>query len=162
LARGGPDRRSLDALKSYADIRAAQQLQEDRRTTRLLVQARLLARQTSAAIALLTGVPVPVVDTYEMLFFNVRGHLHAPHWIHLHAIGPKWRPGTAIPDAGAVLKSFAFHGGPLVLNAVLPYLIGGKDLFEPPLDLTTEQGRKEQAVRLAAAAELLPRGVGTD
>jgi hypothetical protein len=43
-----------------------------------------------------------------------------------------------------------------VLEAVLLYLTGGKDLFDPPLDLSTQEGRREQAVRLAVAAHLLP------
>src|SRR5262249_53683549 len=48
------------------------------------------------------------------------------------------------------------------LDAVLPYLIGGQDLFDPPLDLTTAEGRTEQAVRLAVAAQMLPRDAATD
>src|SRR5262245_13994018 len=71
LARCGQDRRSRDALKRQADIGAAQRLRADNGSTRLLVEARLLAQQTSVGIALLTGVPSPVIDTYESLFFNI-------------------------------------------------------------------------------------------
>jgi hypothetical protein len=50
----------------------------------------------------------------------------------------------------------------MVLEAVQPYLCGGKDLFDPPLDLATPEGRREQTVRLAVAAQLLPAGAATD
>ena len=42
------------------------------------------------------------------------------------------------------------------------YLIGGRSLFDPPLDLSTVEGRREQAVRLAVAIEVLPRDPATD
>jgi hypothetical protein len=103
-----------------------------------------------------------VLDAFEALFFNVRGHLDALDWILRHAIGHKVAPGIAIPDSGVVLKSFAYHGGARVLDAVLPYLMRGQDLFNPPLDLSTVEGRREQAVRLAVAAHLLPWDSATD
>jgi hypothetical protein len=162
LARSRLGRPGAAVLRNFADLHAARQLHESDAPTKVVIQARLLARQTSLAIALLTGVPVPVLDAYESLFFNVQGHLGARDWILAHAIGPRVRPGTMLPDAGAVLKSFAYHGGPLVLDAVLPYLIGGKDLFNPPVDLSTVEGRAEQAVRLAVAAHMLPRDAATE
>jgi hypothetical protein len=48
------------------------------------------------------------------------------------------------------------------LEAVLPYLCCGKDLFDPPLDLATPEGRREQAVRLAVADQLLPQDESKD
>jgi hypothetical protein len=48
------------------------------------------------------------------------------------------------------------------LDAVLPYLVGGKDLWEPPPDLATPAVRAEQVTRLAVATALLPRDAATD
>ena len=62
--------------------------------------------------------------------------------------------------AGALLKRFAYFGGVIVLESVLPYLLGGKDLFEP-LDLSTAEGRREQVIRLAVAVQLLPDDAAT-
>jgi hypothetical protein len=162
LTRSRSGRPGARIRKHYSDIHAARQLHESAAPTKLLVQARLLARQSSLEIAVLTGVSFPVLETYEQLLFNIRNHLGARDWICLNAIGPTVRPGTALPDAEAVLKSFAYYGGPLVLEAVLPYLVGGKNLFDPPLDLSTAEGRREQAVRLAVAAQLLPRDASTE
>src|SRR5262249_16105556 len=83
-------------------------------------------------------------------------------WIRLHCIGPLASALTGVPDAAALLKAFGYHGGAVVLDAVLPYLIGGKEFFDPPVDLSTVEGRQEQAVRLAVAAHMLPRNTATD
>jgi hypothetical protein len=72
-------------------------------------------------------------------------------------VGPK-----AVPDIAGTVKAFAYFAGPHVLDAVCPYLIGGKDLYEPPCDLSTQQGRSEQAIRFAVAVQMLPRDAATD
>src|SRR5262249_59333206 len=111
-------------------IWGASRRQQDGAQTRLLVEARLLAGPRSPEIASLTGVPAEVVDAYESGFFAVRDGLDAPDGIRLRAIGPEVHPGTAIPDRGALLKAFAFYGGSLALNALVPYLVRGQDLFD--------------------------------
>jgi len=45
---------------------------------------------------------------------------------------------------------------------VTPYVLGIKDPFEQVLDLTTLSGRREQSIRLAVAALLLPQGPEND
>jgi hypothetical protein len=127
-----------------------------------MIQARLLARQPVDEVARRTGVPVAVVNAYQGLFFDVVDCLDARDWVLVRAIGMGTWSGKAFPDHGALLKCFAYFGGPLVLEAVLPYLVGGKDLFDPPLDLSTEGGRREQVVRLAVAVHLLPKDATTD
>jgi hypothetical protein len=151
-----------EAIRHYPDVHAARRLHEGGGPIPLMVQARLLARQSIAEVARFTGTPAEVVSTYEGLFFNVVGCLDAQDWVLVHAIGRGASAGTADPDTGVVLKSFAYFGGLIVLEAVLPYLVGGKDLFDPPLDLSTREGRTEQAIRLAVAAQMLPRGAATD
>jgi hypothetical protein len=162
LARSRSGRRGTAILEGYADVHAARQIDEADSPAKLIIQARLLARQTPPEIALLTGVPVQVVNAFEALFFQCRDRFSARDWIRLHCIGPLASALTGVPDAAAVLKMFAYYCGAVVLDAVLPFLAGGKDLFDAPLDLTTPEGRQEQAVRLAIALHLLPRVAAAD
>ena len=119
------------------------------------MQARLLARRTFDQIALVSGLTAGTIESYEGLFFNVRDRLDARDWIVARAIGTTTSEDSTL-DRGALLKSFAYFGGPDVLRSVAPYVLGEQDPFGPPLDLTTPQGRSEQVARLAVAIHLLP------
>jgi hypothetical protein len=148
-------------VKRYPEVCEAHRLFEAGGTTRLLVEARLLARQTPDEVARLTGVPAGVIRTFEALHFNVLDRLDARDWVTTHAVGwGRYDPARG-RDAAAVLRAFAYHGGPLALEAVLPYLAGGKDCLGVNPDLATPEGRREQAVRLAVAAHLLPEDAAT-
>jgi hypothetical protein len=149
------------AAKIDSELGAAHRLYEHSAPTGLLVEARLLMGEDSAQIARLTGIPAPVVDAYEAVFFNCRDRLHAADWVVCCALGTPPSAASIGPDKGAALKRFAFFGGPLVLDAVQPYLLGGEDLFDPPLDLSTIEGRREQIIRLAVAVHLLPNDAAT-
>ncbi len=155
LRRGLRPSSKADLLRRSSDIHAAQQLHEEGGTARLVIQARVLAGQSSDEIAKLTCLTPSVIDTYEALFFHCREFLGFRDWIAFSAIGNAFRDGSK-PDPGVVLKSFAYRGGPMVLEAVLPYLAGGKSLWDAPPDLSTPEGRREQSTRLAVAAEMLP------
>jgi hypothetical protein len=150
--RDGP---SPSFLRRFGDLYSAHRLRVEEAPKSLLVEAWLLARQPSAAIAGLTGVQPAIVDAFEALLFHCRDRIDARDWVVSQLIGPA---GTA----AATLKSFAYFGGPHVLPLVLPYLVGGRALFASRLDLTTHEGRREQAVRLAIAAMMLPRDRRTD
>src|SRR5262249_27551618 len=152
----GREGRGLAAVaeRRHPDVAAARRLQDAGGAARLLVQARLLARQATPQIARLTGVAACVIEAYEAFFFHCHDRIAARHWAHATRIGPAGR--SAPPAPAAVLSSFAYYGGPVVLAAVLPYRVGGRDLFDPPADLATPEGRFEQSVRLAVAAQLLP------
>jgi hypothetical protein len=120
------------------------------------VQARLLARQSFEDIAQRTIVPAEVIEAFEALFFNVRDRLDARDWITAQAIG-WWRfdPATG-RDAATVLRGFAYHGGPVVLDAVAPYLLG---TATPVLDVanhSTDQERLEGSIRRAVAVAMMP------
>jgi hypothetical protein len=157
-----PHRRALNrAAKCDPDLTAAHQLYERSGPTGLLVEARLLMGQDSAEIERQTAVPNSVVDVYEAVFFNCRDRLHARDWVVCCALDTPPSAAWVGPDKAAVLKRFAFFGGPLIFEAVRPYLLDGKDLFEPPLDLATPEGRCEQIIRLAVAVHLLPNDAAT-
>jgi hypothetical protein len=152
---------SARVVKRYPEIYEAHRLHEDGGTTRMLVEARLLARQPPDEIARLTGVAGAVIDAYEALHFNIADRLDARDWVLTQAVGRRRSAEGAAPDRGVVLKSFAYFGGPLALEAVLPYLAGGKDCLGVNPDLATPEGRREQAVRLAVAAHRLPEDAAT-
>src|SRR5262245_44912699 len=125
--------------KLYADIHAAHRLFERGGQARVVVEARILARQTPGEVAWLTALPVEVVRAYEALFFDCRPFLGARDWVFLHAIRGHEYADASVPDPGAVLKAFAFAGGPLVLEAVMPHLLLGQDSLGPPPDLSTPE-----------------------
>jgi hypothetical protein len=157
-----PHRRALNrAAERDPDLAAAHQLYERSGRTGLLLEARLLMGQDSVEIERHTAVPTAIVDVYEAVFFNCRDRLHARDWVVCNALGTPPSAGSIGQDKGAVLKRFAFFGGPLVLDAVQPYLLDGKDLFDPLLDLSTIEGRREQVIRLAVAVHLLPDDAAT-
>jgi hypothetical protein len=158
--RHRPRERTL--AKHHPEIWQAYHLWVSGGKTRLMVEARILARQLSATIEAMTDVPAPVIDIFQALFFHVREHINARDWILMHAIGLKTLRGSVVPTAEFVLKTLAYHGGPVVLEKVAPYLLDGRDLFEPSLDLSTPEGRTEQKVRLAIATLMLPHDSVTD
>ena len=152
-------RRPRSAARLFPDVQAAHAVYDEGGPTRLLLEAQLLARQTSSAIGELMNLPAEVVDSYESFFFQCREHLAAHDWVLSQAVD-RPTPGFANQVRGITLRAFAFHGGPRVLAAVSPYLLTNRDLFDPPLDLSTPAGRQEQGVRLAIATQMLPRTSG--
>jgi len=142
-------------IKEQWDIHAAYRLHKGSGPIHLILEARLLAGQSSSEIAKLMGERTEVVYAFESLFFNCRDRLQARDWVQVVAIN-KRSDGQPETQTAALFKSFAFYGGPIVLEAVLPYLVGDKDPFEPVLDLSTPNGRHEQVIRLAVATHMLP------
>jgi hypothetical protein len=146
LRAGAPARGRRPA--SFADVAIARLLHEHGGLTRLAVQARLLAGQDLEAIAACTGLPPATVAMYEALFFNVLDRLRAAAWVVGVAIGHG--RGSA-PDPEAVLKAFAYGGGPLILGQVWPYLAGpdaARAFRLRPRDLTDLLARRSVALAL--------------
>jgi hypothetical protein len=102
-----------------------------------------------------------VVATYEALFFNVSDRLGARDWITTWAIGWWAFDPAKGRDVATVLKGFAYHGGPIVLEAVLPYLLGGRMQAQPAADPTTPERRLDGSIRLAIDLEMLPWGAAS-
>jgi hypothetical protein len=85
------------------------------------IEARLLARQTDAAIADQCGLSAAAVGTYHDLFFNVRDYLHAEIYIYGVAIGLKTFSGLNENDVDILLKKFGYAHGRLMVDAALRY-----------------------------------------
>jgi hypothetical protein len=139
--------------RDFADVAVARLLHEHGGLTRLAVQARLLAGQDLEAVSACTGLPPATVAVYEALFFNVLDRLRAIDWVTCTAIGPGRGPA---PDPEAVLKAFAYGGGPLILGQVWPYLAGpeaARAFLLPPRDLTDLRARRSVALALLPAGD---------
>jgi hypothetical protein len=143
--------------RDYADVAVARLLHEHGGLTRLAVQARLLAGQDLGAIAACTGLPAPTVAMYEALCFNIldrlQDRLQARDWVACVAIGPALGD---TPNPEAVLKAFAYGGGPLILAQVWPYLAGpdaARAFWLPPRDLSDLRARRSVALALLPAGD---------
>jgi hypothetical protein len=92
----------------------------------------------------------------------VSDRLHARDWVTCYAVG-WWQFDPAKGrDAATVLRAYAFHGGPRLLDAVLPHLLGDQRLVTPACDRATPEGRLDRSIRLGLDVEMLPWGAQTD
>jgi hypothetical protein len=154
--RGEADRRRLACR--MPNVGGAVAIYEGEPTTRLVVEARLLAGEPVEAVARRCGVPVEAVEVYEQLFFDVTDRLTSSSYILFHAIGPATYEGFDGDDSGAVLKWFAFMGGPRVLD----FLLGKRDTTCEILPTEDHAIPPDEAVRsarlrrIALAAKALP------
>lgn len=164
FARCAESRLPRSFLTQYRDLNAASRIEDAGGVTEILLQARLIAGQSTEEITQSTGIPPNVVDAYEKTFFHCRDRLCARDWVSIRAIG-NYDFEDAAAGAAVIFKRFAYFGGPLALEAVLPVLpdlLAGRDLFEKPLDLTTPSGQRDHGVRLAIASQMLPYGPAID
>jgi hypothetical protein len=152
-----PGERGLDELaRRHPEVHAARTLHDraDRLTTE--VQGRLLARQPFEAIEQATGVRAEALRSYEALFFNVTDRLDVRDWVTAIAIGWRKFDPRKGRDRATVLKGYAFHGGPHLLDAVLPYLLGTRMDEEPAADPASPGGRRDRAIRLCVELDTMP------
>ncbi len=147
-------------LTGDTELHQARSLFEEGGATKLQLEARVLAKQDVSEIALHTSLPTAVVKVYESVFFECRDKLDARDWVATQVIHAGAYPGVP-PRAAVALKAFAYYSGSLVLEAVIPYIVGGQDPFEPVCDVSSPEGRKEQSLRLAVAVHLLPDDLAT-
>ncbi|QEL16865.1 hypothetical protein [Limnoglobus roseus] len=81
---------------------------------RLILQARLLAREADEQIGPRLGLPAVVVGFVEKLFFNCRDRLDCPAFVRNSLLGAPLRP-----TAESVLKSVAYFNGPDALDEAI-------------------------------------------
>jgi hypothetical protein len=83
------------------------------------LQARLLSGDTIPVIAEKMSLPANVVRAYHAIFFHVQDRLNWKSWISRMAIGHRIPPGLQPSSCQMILRSYAYWGGPLVLDEVL-------------------------------------------
>ena len=123
--------------KRMPDLHLAHRLQTLADRKKWIIQARILARQTSDEISQLVSINPEIIDLYTCLFFDVGDRLDARMYIQNSAIGfvgwlhPAWNP------TGVLLRQFGYHGGPLVLDLVTPVILGTPATAKPDAEATT-------------------------
>jgi hypothetical protein len=83
---------------------------------RYVLEARMLAGQTSAAIARLVGLEEPVVDYYGRIFFDVADRLRNRDYIMTCVLGPAVTAGMSDRDFDLLWKLYGYLYGPVVLD----------------------------------------------
>jgi hypothetical protein len=115
--------------------------------TALIMQSRLLARQTPEQVAEAMRCSVDTVEWYERLFFNISDRLDARDWITQHVLLPAamrsinhnqasddddygilpFKDSTvARPFLDGTLKMFAYFGGTFVVDVLISGFEAGK------------------------------------
>jgi hypothetical protein len=125
------------------------------------LEARILAGQSSAAIAARCCLPVAVLDAYHHTFFSVREHLTARDWVMCRVLGPQLRSALTASNAELVLKYYGFIGGAVLVDDLLAY-------FSHPVTMPTslieldEQALADLRHHLGIKAALLVRSLRVD
>lgn len=111
------------ALPSILDrdmaFTAARAIYESDTLQRAGLEARLLADEPRAMIAVRTGIPIEVVDEFEYWFFGVRERLEMTSWIVHQAVQRRPTGALASDDVGIFWKSIGYSYGPLILEQLL-------------------------------------------
>lgn len=140
--------------RDQEDLAVAFQIYQTGGTQRLELESRLLAGQTSEAIAQRMSLSVAAVDVFADLYFDVRPRLLSSDWIVRHAIR-RWPSDSLDARLGIVLKTFAYFGKEYLLEALLPYCTDGGVRLQQPSDLSTEAGRLDVRLKLSILIEVV-------
>jgi hypothetical protein len=92
--------------------------------TRDEIEARILANESPGDIAARIGYEIPVIDTFELMFFDVRTRLSRPSYILHHVIGPEVHRQLSSRDYRTIWKLFGYHSGPQVLTMLVDTFVG--------------------------------------
>ena len=132
----------------------ASELYEENGLSRWTLEARVLAGQTTAEIAELLRLSVETVAMYEAAFFDVRDRLEAPYWIVGKALGPQYHEKLEAGRVDVVLKTFAYHCGPGILEVLLNEVVDSHGRLKPLelQNLHTPEGRSTARAQFAVAA----------
>jgi hypothetical protein len=115
----GNDKERDQVAQAHRDVYAAWKFAENSEWKRLETQARLLAKEPSAAIAGRIGLEVEVIERFEELFFNIKDRLRAKDWIVERVIGKSLLTGFTPHDIGEIWMTFGYFGGPLALDMII-------------------------------------------
>lgn len=150
-----PPGRPENLARVDPEVYAAHQLYDQRGPRRLEIEARLLAGQTVPEVAARVALPEPTVAAFEALFFHVRDRLEAADWITVHALGR----GNRDSIAAIVLRSCAYYGGLVLLDAVLPYLIGTATPLRAPQTWKPRRAESSRACGLYFSPRPCPKAL---
>ncbi|MFH1920176.1 MAG: hypothetical protein ABIP48_09865, partial [Planctomycetota bacterium] len=111
--------------EKYPDLYAAYRIYDEGGPSKWVIEARMLARQRVHDVVEAMGVSKETVYWYQKLFFHVVPRLNASGYIRLKVIGRSAFKPIRPDEIATLLKYFGYYGGPVVLEAVMPYLLPG-------------------------------------
>jgi hypothetical protein len=85
------------------------------------LEARLLAGESSDAIAQKCHTTPDTVEAYHQLFYCVRPALDAPIRVYTRILPAKVHTGLSEDDAELLLKVYGYNRGPVFLDAMIDY-----------------------------------------
>ncbi|HVX62144.1 MAG TPA: hypothetical protein VHC19_16115 [Pirellulales bacterium] len=91
---------------------------------RAVLQARLLAGESSQAIAAKMGMQPEAVDAYEALLYSVRDRLAARDWIASRVLGMFPWTAESRADKANLVRLYGYNGGPLLVDLWAAYFAG--------------------------------------
>jgi hypothetical protein len=139
----------------------AWRLFEESSLSRWTVEARLLANETTPAIACKCGLLGEVVDVFHDVYFAVRPHLGSRDWILNRVIVGETRVGMREPSTAELLRLYGFLAGPSILDDLLAFFARPPSMPET-LDGLDEAALADLQHRLAIKSALLTRSLRVD
>ncbi|WP_146415298.1 hypothetical protein [Crateriforma conspicua] len=112
------------------------------------IEARLLSRQTAIEISAKTDVPADRIRDYHDVYFDVSALIDAPRWVVTHVIDGG--SGNAPPQQKALYR-YSYFGGRHVCEHWFRYW----GLLQAPTDLSTDEGRAVEQLRMLILCEAL-------
>jgi hypothetical protein len=92
---------------------------EDKTPSRWAIEARVLAGETDAEIAAKVGTTPEVIDAYINVFFDVREKMAHTDYVVNVVMGDAVTRGLQERHYDLLWKLMGYHGGPMVLDAVI-------------------------------------------
>jgi hypothetical protein len=122
--RAGKPREEIMAIDRQARhcLRAFELWSDDSRLTKTVVEARILADETTGEIARKFGIRHGTIEAYEKLFFDVRGKFKHSGYVFCTLLGHEYCDWSTMPSLAVVVKSVAYIYGPWMLDAVLDHV----------------------------------------
>jgi hypothetical protein len=138
------------------DIHRAYQLHAAASPQTTIVQARLLAGQSPEEIGPQVSLTPATVKAYEAVFFNVADRLEAKVYILKAGVG--WSGTMAVTgcDLDVVVRSLAYYGGLVALEAAIPVLLPQAARWCPAMASIEVDSELAAKIRSLAGVLMMP------
>jgi len=134
--------------KRFCYLAQAREIWEARTATRLEIESRILARQNDVAIGLAMDLPVPTIQAFCDLLFDIRDRIDAIGYVLWEVL--QMRPRVAY-SAIQLMQLSAYRHGPDVINPWLRFLRDEDD----GMNLASADGRLAASISLLVATHSL-------
>lgn len=142
------DRGVRNLTKSEPDLMMALKFHQAAGLRRLELHCRILARESTCAIARNMGLTARIVATYKLLFFSVEDRIEASGYITHQVCG---LPVGGPPSTATLMMVGAYRHGPHVIDAWIDFLHHAEESH----DLSTSVGRRRESIALLIEAHQL-------